>query len=115
MTRLALLLVPVVFLLLWSGGYAVAKVALLHSDPLTLLVVRYTSALLLLLPAAVVYNPVFPIGRQWWQVGLVGLLIQGGYFGLSYISFSSGVSAGAVALIVSMQPCLLYTSPSPRD
>lgn len=107
MTRLALLLVPVIFLLLWSGGYAVAKVALLHSDPLTLLVVRYASALLLLLPAAVVYNPVFPVGRQWWQVGLVGLLIQGGYFGLSYISFSSGVSAGAVALIVSMQPVLV--------
>jgi drug/metabolite transporter (DMT)-like permease len=99
--------VPVIFLVLWSGGYAVAKVALLHCDPLTLLVIRYSGAFLLLLPAAVVYNPAFPIGHQWWQVGLIGLLIQGGYFGFSYLSFGSGISAGAVALIVSMQPVLV--------
>lgn len=104
----ALLFVPVVFLLLWSGGYAVAKVALLHCDPLTLLVVRYACAFLLLLPAAVVYNPAFPRGgRQWLQVAVIGLLIQGGYFGFSYLSFGAGVSAGAVALIVSMQPVLV--------
>jgi len=101
------LITPIVFLLLWSGGYAVAKVALLHCDPLTLLVARYMCALLLLLPSAVVYGPPFPRGSEWWQVGLVGLLIQGGYFGFSYLSFNAGVSAGAVALIVSMQPVLV--------
>ena len=104
----ALLLVPVVFLCLWSGGYAVGKVALLHCDPLTLLVVRYASAFLLLLPAAVVYGPTFPkSGREWLQVAIIGLLIQGGYFGFSYLALSGGVSAGAVALIVSMQPVLV--------
>ena len=105
---LLLLLVPVVFLLLWSGGYAFAKVGLRHSDPLTFLVIRYASATLLLLPAAVIYWPPFPSNRrQWLQVSLVGFLIQGCYFGFSYLSFASGVSAGAVALIVSMQPILV--------
>lgn len=106
--NLVLLLIPAVFLLLWSGGYAVAKVGLRHADPLTFLALRYASALLLLLPAAVIFWPPFPrTAHEWGQVALIGLLIQGGYFVLSYLALSCGVSAGAVALIVSMQPVLV--------
>jgi drug/metabolite transporter (DMT)-like permease len=37
-------------------------------------------------------------------MAIVGFLIQGVYFGLNYMAFSHGASAGAVALINSLQP-----------
>ncbi len=33
---------PALLLLVWSGGYAFAKIGLQHSGPLTLLAIRYT-------------------------------------------------------------------------
>ena len=40
-------------------------------------------------------------------IAIVGFLIQSIYFGLSYISFKAGVSAGGVAIIVCLQPILV--------
>jgi drug/metabolite transporter (DMT)-like permease len=40
-------------------------------------------------------------------VALVGFLIQVVYFGLCYVAFKSGVSAGAVSIIVCLQPILV--------
>ena len=103
-----LLATPAVFLLLWSAGYPIAKIGLRYSDPLTLLALRYASALVLLAPSVVVYWPPFPRNaRAWMQVLIVGFLIQAAYFGLAYTSFKFGASAGAVALIVSMQPIVV--------
>jgi drug/metabolite transporter (DMT)-like permease len=44
---------------------------------------------------------------QWAHLAFVGFLIQVLYFGLSYFGFWLGVSAGALALIVSLQPVLV--------
>ncbi len=41
------------------------------------------------------------------HLAIVGLLIQTVYFGLSYIAFKAGVSAGGVAIIVCLQPILV--------
>ena len=102
----ALVLAPAVFLLLWSGGYPAGKVALRYADPMTLLAVRYAAAFVLLLPVAVYLAAPLPRGRDWLRIALIGGLIQGGYFGFAYQAMHFGVSAGAVALIVSMQPVL---------
>ena len=42
---------PLIFLVLWSGGYAAAKVALPYTGPMTLLALRYAIAIALLAPA----------------------------------------------------------------
>jgi drug/metabolite transporter (DMT)-like permease len=99
---------PVIFLLLWSGGFAIAKVGLEHSPPMTFLALRYWLAILVLLVVLAVIRPPVPRrARDWGHLAAVGALVQGLYFGLSYFSFWLGTTAGTLALIVSMQPILV--------
>ena len=49
-----LIAAPVVFLILWSAGFGVAKIAVSHAAPLTVLALRYCLVLLLLIPVALV-------------------------------------------------------------
>lgn len=103
-----LVLAPAVFLLLWSAGFAVAKLGLKHAPPITLLALRYSLVVLLLLPVAAVLRPGLPRGwRAWADVALVGFLIQVVYFGLAYLAFKAGMSAGGVAIVVCLQPILV--------
>ena len=99
---------PVLFLLLWSGGFAFAKIGLEHAPPMTFLALRYWFALMMLLVVLIGLRP--PVPRRaadWGHLMAVGILVQGLYFGLSYFSFWFGLSAGTMALIVSMQPILV--------
>lgn len=103
-----LVLAPVIFLVLWSAGFAVAKLGLQHAPPMTMLALRYVVVLVLLVPLAVVLRP--PLPRSWRavaDVAFVGFLIQVVYFALCYLAFRSGVSAGGVAIIVCLQPILV--------
>ncbi len=103
-----LILAPIIFLVLWSGGFSVAKLGLLHAEPLSFLVLRYATVLIILLPFYVALRPPLPRrGMDWLHLFVVGFLIQAVYFGLSYIAFKSGVSAGGVAIIVCLQPILV--------
>lgn len=105
---------PFVFLMLWSAGFSVAKIGLNYAEPLTLLALRYLLVLALLLPLIPLLRPTWPrtVG-DWRAIFIVGLLIQGAYFGLSYVAFSLGVGAGTLALIVSLQPILVAVA-APR-
>ena len=100
-----LLIAPVLFLLLWSGGYVVAKIGLLYAPPMTLLVLRFACVVVLMGLLFVVLRPPLPKTRsEWGHLAFVGLLMQAVYFGLSYLAFVSGLAAGTVALIMSLQP-----------
>ncbi|MES2970204.1 MAG: DMT family transporter [Pseudomonadota bacterium] len=103
-----LITAPFVFLILWSAGFAVAKLGLQHAAPLTLLALRYLLVLALLIPVALVLRPPMPRSlRAVADIAIVGFLIQVVYFGLCYVAFKSGVSAGGVAIIVCLQPILV--------
>lgn len=103
-----LVLAPAIFLILWSGGFAVAKVGVTYAEPLTLLALRYGIVLLLMLPLFAIMQPELPRrSSEWVHLLIVGFLIQCVYFGLSYIAFKAGVSAGGVAIIVCLQPILV--------
>jgi drug/metabolite transporter (DMT)-like permease len=106
--KLLILCAPGIFLLLWSGGFTVAKVGISDADPLTLLAVRYACVVVLLLPFFLVVKPPLPQGRkQWLHLALVGFLIQVVYFGTAWMAFVKGGSAGTVALVTSLQPILV--------
>ncbi len=101
---------PVIFLLLWSAGFGIAKLGLQHAEPFTLLALRYVCVLLVLIPIALVLRPPVPSPRGIADVAIVGFLIQVVYFGLCYAAFKMGVSAGTVAIIVCLQPILVALS-----
>ncbi len=103
-----LIAAPVLFLILWSAGFAIAKLGLQHAEPMTILALRYGLALAVLVPVALVLRVRMPATpRQWADVAIVGFLIQVVYFGLCYIAFKSGVTAGGVAIVVCLQPILV--------
>lgn len=99
---------PVIFLAFWSGGYSAGKIGVAYTGPMTLLVVRYAIVLLILAPLLIWKRPPLPATRaQWVHLAVVGVLIQGCYFSLSYVALSSDISSAAVAMIVSLQPILV--------
>lgn len=107
-TPLWLVAAPVVFLVLWSAGYPVAKVALRHAEPMTMLALRFGIVFALMAVLFVILRPVVPQTKAaWLHLAFVGFLIQSVYFGLSYFAFYAGVAAGTVALIMSLQPILV--------
>jgi len=99
---------PAIFLLLWSAGFTVAKIGVLDASPLTLLALRYFCVMLFLIPFFVFVRPPLPAtGRQWLDLIVVGFLVQVVYFGMAYLAFGQGMSAGGVALVTSLQPILV--------
>ena len=105
---IGLFLAPIVFVILWSGGFAIAKVGIKYAEPLTLLVWRYILVIVLLVPFYLALNPPLPKRRMdWVHMAVVGVLVQGIYFGMCWLAFSLGISAGVVAIIMSLQPILV--------
>ncbi len=103
-----LTLAPVMFLCLWSGGYVVAKIGLEFAEPLTILALRYALVVLAMGALFLVLRPPVPkTSAGWLHLIVVGVLMQTVYFGMSYMAFGSGVAAGTVALIMSLQPILV--------
>ncbi|WP_137389740.1 DMT family transporter [Rhodoligotrophos defluvii] len=103
-----LTLAPVIFLLLWSGGYPSMKIGIQYADPFMLLLLRYFLIVVVLGPVFLIMRPPLPsTGRQWLHLAITGLLLQVFYFSLCYWSVALGLSAGALALILALQPILV--------
>ena len=103
-----LVLAPAIFLILWSGGFSIAKLGIRHAEPLTFLALRYVIVLIILTPFAIAMKPKWPRRLvQWFHIAMVGFLIQAFYFGLCYLAFYAGASSGTVAIIVCLQPILV--------
>lgn len=99
--------VPIVFLLLWSTGFIVAKYAAPHAPPLTFLVWRFAGVIVAVLPFIVLQRAPWPDGaRLWMHVAVAGVLIQAAYLGGVWWAIDRGVPAGVSALIVGVQPLL---------
>ena len=103
-----LILAPFIFLCLWSGGYTVAKIGLIHAEPMTLLALRYFLVVAIMAVFFVVLRPALPkTPAEWLHLAMVGFLIQTIYFGLTYLALRADVAAGTVALLMSLQPILV--------
>ncbi|KMZ12252.1 Permease of the drug/metabolite transporter (DMT) superfamily [Candidatus Burkholderia humilis] len=99
---------PVLFLLLWSAGFPIAKMGLQYAPPLTFLSIRFALSVAVLIIVCLFKRPAWPSNaRGWWHLFIVGFLVQVMYFGLSYLSMTAGIATSVVALIVSLQPILV--------
>ena len=96
---------PFLFVLIWSTGFVVAKFGLPFAPPLTFLLLRFASVLLVLLPLVVLMRAPWPHGRK-RHIAVAGILVQAGYLGGVWCAIKLGMPAGLSALIVGIQPIL---------
>lgn len=100
-------LMPAIFVFLWSTGFIGAKLGLPSAEPMTFLTIRFGLVSVLLLGLVLVVRARWP--DSWAEIGhiaLAGFLLQGLYLGGVFASIDHGVEAGVAALIVSSQPLL---------
>ena len=98
---------PVVFVLIWSTGFIVAKYGLPYAPPLSFLTIRYALSLLCFLAWIAIARVVWPQDRsQWLHLGVTGVLIHAGYLGGVWSAIKGGMGSGLSALIVGLQPVL---------
>lgn len=101
------LLLPTIFIILWSSGYVAGKVGLPYAGPFTLIFLRFSVAALVLLTVALLTRAPWPKTLdQWKHLAVVGVLIQALQFSGLYSGMSMGVSAGVSAVIVGLMPIL---------
>jgi len=86
-TAIVLLIIPP---LLWSGNAVVGRVVSPLISPMTLNLLRWTLAFLLLLPlAGHVLKPGSVLWKQWRRFALLGLFSIGGYNALLYLALNT--------------------------
>lgn len=98
---------PVIFLLVWSAGYAMAKLALVYTEPLNLLAFRFVGAFLVLTPLVIIWRLPIPNFRQSYALIGTGLFLHIGHFGSIYVGLKLGASASIMALFAASQPVLV--------
>jgi len=108
-TRHAALLraMPLVFVLIWSTGFVVARFGMPHAPPMGFLAWRFALSVLAFAVWVHVAGGTWPTGRrQWLHLSVTGVLMQAGYLGGVWAAVKGGMSAGTAALIVGLQPLL---------
>ena len=98
---------PVVFVLIWSTGFIVARYGMPNSPPFTFLLWRYVFSILCFVVWVRWARVPWPQGRaQWGHLAVTGVLMHAGYLGGVWAAVKVGMGAGLTALIVSLQPVL---------
>ena len=100
-------LMPVVFVLIWSTGFIVARFGMPYAPPMSFLMWRYGLSMLCFLVWIRWARVAWPSTReQWLHLGVTGVLMHAGYLGGVWASVKAGMGAGLSALIVGLQPVL---------
>jgi drug/metabolite transporter (DMT)-like permease len=97
-------LAPVLFVLIWSSGFIVAKAVSPHADLQLFIFVRLTLTAIVMGFAAVAVRAAWPRGKQFGAHILAGVLMQGVYLCASYWAITRGMAAGVMALLGALQP-----------
>lgn len=98
---------PLVFVLIWSTGFIVARYGMPHAPPLSFLAWRYVLSILCFLPWILLAGVAWPATRrQWLHLGVTGVLMHAGYLGGVWAAVKAGMGSGLVALVVGLQPVL---------
>lgn len=98
---------PLLFVVLWATGFIGAKLGLPHAEPLTFLLIRYLIVIGLMTLLALAMRAPWPKDlRQWFHIGVAGLLVHALYLGGVFVAISKGLPAGVTSLVVGIQPLL---------
>ena len=98
---------PVVFVLIWSTGFIVARYGMPHAPPMKFLAVRYALSIACFLPWIMLARVQWPKNRaQWAHLAVTGIFMHAGYLGGVWAAVKAGMGSGLSALIVGLQPVL---------
>ncbi len=98
---------PLVFVLIWSTGFIVAKYGMPHAPPFKFLAVRYALSIVCFLTWIWLARVRWPDSRRQWQhLAVTGVLMQAIYLGGVWAAVKAGMGSGLSALIVGLQPVL---------
>ncbi len=98
---------PLVFVLIWSTGFIVARYGMPHAPPMGFLAMRFALSAMCFALWAWAAGARWPVGRaQWRHLAITGVLMHAGYLGGVWAAVKLGMGAGLVALLVGLQPVL---------
>jgi drug/metabolite transporter (DMT)-like permease len=98
---------PIVFVLIWSTGFIVARYGMPHAPPMKFLAIRFILSVACFAVWAVLARAAWPTDRrQWRHLAVTGVLMHAGYLGGVWSAVKLGMGAGLVALLVGLQPVL---------
>lgn len=98
---------PIVFVLIWSTGFIVARYGMPYAPPMSFLAVRYGLSIACFVPWIVWAKVAGPSGRmQWFHLAVTGVLMHAVYLGGVWAAVKLGMGAGLSSLIVGLQPVL---------
>jgi drug/metabolite transporter (DMT)-like permease len=100
------LLPTTAFVLLWSSGAIVSEIGLRHGSPFALLVLRYGIALAILISVAAWNATLVPERGTRLRNALIGFLIAGLYSACYLLALDNGITPGALATLLGVQPIL---------
>ena len=115
------LILPIIFVILWSSAFVAGKVGVQHATPFAFLAVRFSIVALIFTAVAVGFSISFrkckkksiiakdPSNDPILQTAIVGVLIHGVYLGSTFFAMANGLGAALAALIASTQPLLTTT------
>jgi drug/metabolite transporter (DMT)-like permease len=96
--------IPALFVVIWSTGFIVAKAALPHGDLQLFLLIRLSITAAALGALATIARGKWPGGKQVGYQLVAGMLLQGVYLCFSYLALTHGMAAGVMALLGALQP-----------
>lgn len=102
-----LLAAPLLFVLMWSSGFIVARLAVPHAAPELILAVRMLLSVVLLGGAAALAREHLPLRKQALLHLLAGALLNGVYLCTSWWAIQRGMPAGIMALLGALQPLVV--------
>ena len=98
---------PVVFVMIWSTGFIVARFGMPHAPPMGFLAWRYALCIACFLAWIAWSGVAWPQdSAQWRHLAITGLLMHAGYLGGVWLAVKAGMGAGLSALVVGLQPVL---------
>jgi drug/metabolite transporter (DMT)-like permease len=98
---------PVVFVLIWSTGFIVARYGMPYAPPFSFLLVRYALSIVCFLIWIALARVSWPRDRaQWLHLAVTGILMHAGYLGGVWAAVKAGMGSGLSSLIVGFQPVL---------
>ena len=106
MRRLFILLIPFMFVFLWSTGFIAAKYALPFVEPFVFLLIRMILTIAAFFLLCQIFRAERLTRRQAGHQMMAGLLIHGTYLGGVFAAIKWGMPAGITAIVVGVQPVL---------